>query len=79
MYSSRLLNMVVPMVVSVMGICVFRLGWIWGVYPMNPTRDMLYLSYPISWIMTFAVHFGCYVYLKKKRFSGAITTEGSTK
>ena len=70
---------VVPMVVSVMGICVFRLGWIWGVYPMNPTRDMLYLSYPISWIMTFAVHFGCYVYLKKKRFSGAITTEGSTK
>ena len=37
-------------------------------YPLNPTLTMLYLSYPISWIITFAVHFGCYLWEKKRKF-----------
>ena len=59
---------VAPMIVSVMGICVFRLAWIALAYPFNPTLNMLYLSYPISWIITFAVHMLCYLRLKRRRY-----------
>ena len=59
---------VAPMVVSVMGICVFRILWIVLIYPFNPTLDMLYLSYPISWIITFVVHLVCYFVVRRKRF-----------
>ena len=59
---------IAPMIVSVAGICVLRLAWIAFIYPLNPTLTMLYLSYPISWSITFAVHFGCYLWEKKRKF-----------
>ena len=60
---------VAPMIVSVMGACVFRLFWIAFIYPFNPTLNMLYLSYPISWAITFAVHFICYLVVKRKKYT----------
>ena len=59
---------VAPMIVSVMGACVFRLAWIAFIYPFNPTLNMLYLSYPISWLITLAVHLMCYFHLKRKKY-----------
>lgn len=61
---------VAPMIVSVMGACVFRLLWIAFIYPFNPTLNMLYLSYPISWTITFAVHMVCYGWLKRVKYGG---------
>lgn len=55
---------VAPMIVSVVGICVLRLMWIALIYPFNPTLTMLYISYPISWIVTLAVHTLCYYRVK---------------
>ena len=60
---------VAPMIVSVMGACGFRLFWIAFIYPFNPTLNMLYLSYPISWAITFAVHFICYLVVKRKKYA----------
>ena len=60
---------VTPMIVSVMGACVFRILWIALVFPLDPTRTMLYISYPISWVITFSVHFCCYLYIKRKKYS----------
>jgi putative MATE family efflux protein len=60
---------VAPMIVSVMGACVFRLLWIALIYPFNPTLNMLYLSYPISWLITLSVHLMCYFHLKRKKYS----------
>ena len=62
---------VVPMVVSVVGICVLRLAWIAFIYPFNPTLTMLYISYPISWLITFTVHLICYFRVKRKLLSRA--------
>ena len=62
-------NSVLPMVVSIVGVCVLRIVWILGIFPMNPTLDMLYISYPISWALTFATHFVCYLYVKRKKYS----------
>lgn len=57
---------VLPMVVSVVGACVFRIFWIYAILPLCPTLDMLYYSYPVSWILTGGVHLiCCFVLLKK--------------
>ncbi len=45
----------VPMIISVAGICGMRVVWIYTVFalPAFHTLECLYLSYPISWIITF--------------------------
>lgn len=62
-----------PMIVSIVGVCGFRIFWILVIF-YNYTDfkniedlNMLYISYPISWILTFIAHFGCYLYASKKK------------
>ena len=50
---------VVPMVVSILGACAFRIFWIYVILPLHSTLDMLYISYPVSWILTGGVHLIC--------------------
>ncbi len=57
---------VLPMIVSLMGACAFRILWIWIVMPMSWSLQTLYISYPISWVLTAAVHAICYVIRLKK-------------
>ncbi len=46
-----------PMVVALLGSCVFRIVWVKTVCPLYPTDiRVLYISYPISWIVTASVH-----------------------
>lgn len=58
-----------PTIVSITGICVFRLVWIFTVFEANHTLEILYYSYPISWFITALVNGICLivVYNKKKR------------
>ena len=44
-----------PMIVSLMGACVFRLLWIATVFQVHHTMFVLLLSYPVSWTLTFIV------------------------
>lgn len=61
----------IPMVASVVGTCVVRIGWVYTIFALFPTLEVLYLSYPISWLLTAAAHYiSCiilYRHLKKKR------------
>lgn len=41
-----------PMIISVFGICGIRIIWVYTAFQANRTLDMLYTSYPISWIVT---------------------------
>ncbi len=41
-----------PTVVSIVGICGVRLLWIFLVFPYFKTLESVYISYPISWIIT---------------------------
>lgn len=56
-----------PMIVSLLGSCAFRIVWIYTVCPLFPGEIMaLYISYPISWILTGAVHYlFCFVFYRK--------------
>ena len=56
-----------PMIVSLTGACLFRIVWIYTVFAANPTLNILYISYPISWLLTFAVHLCCYLYILRHR------------
>ena len=52
---------VLPMLVSLTGACLFRIIWIYTIFPKNRTLDTLYISYPISWALTALVHLGCFL------------------
>ncbi len=56
----------VPMVVTVFGTCLLRVVWIGTVYRADPTLVMIYVTYPISWIVTGSVHLLCYFIIKKR-------------
>lgn len=47
-----------PMIVSLMGACIFRILWVLFVFPLDPTLSQLFLSYPVSWVLVLAVNGG---------------------
>lgn len=57
---------VMPMIVSLTGACLFRIIWIFTFFRMDHTLENLYISYPISWALTAAAHFVCFLYVRKK-------------
>ena len=59
---------VVPMIVSLVGACGLRLFWIFTFFklPVFHTPDMLYMTYPVSWILTGFVHILCYLCIRKR-------------
>lgn len=56
-----------PMIVSLLGSCVFRIIWVFTVCPLFPENILaLYISYPISWIVTGGVHYlFCFYFYRK--------------
>lgn len=57
---------VLPMVVSLVGSCLLRLVWIATIFQLFHTTTMLYLSYPVSWILTALVHLACLLVVRHK-------------
>lgn len=59
---------VLPMIVSLIGACGLRLVWLATMFqmPQFHSVQMIYISYPISWIITFAVHVLCFIVIRKK-------------
>ncbi len=43
---------VTSMIISLLGACLLRLVWVWTVFPKMLTLDSIFISYPISWILT---------------------------
>ena len=50
----------VPTTVSLLGACGIRIVWIFTIFRQMGTLDSLYVSYPISWGVTFAAHMLCF-------------------
>lgn len=57
-----------PMVVSLIGVCLFRVVWVSTVFqlPEYHTIETIYYSYPISWSFTFVAHFVTFVIAKSR-------------
>ncbi len=58
---------VLPMVVSVLGVCAFRVFWIFTVFQQHRSLWALYISYPVSWVLTAAVNMVCFMLVRKKQ------------
>lgn len=59
---------VMPTVVALLGVCGFRLLWVFTIFavPQYHTEFMLFLCYPVSWVLTFIVHIICYWFARRK-------------
>ena len=60
---------VMPMIVSLTGACLFRVVWILTIFAADRSLETLYLSYPISWALTFGVHMLCYAFIARKKLN----------
>lgn len=58
---------IMPMLVSLTGACGFRILWIVTVFQWFRSLDTLFISYPISWGLTAAVHMICYFFAIRKK------------
>jgi len=57
-----------PMIIGILFNCVFSVAWIFSIFsiPKFHTPQILFLSYPISWILTFVVQCFVFLYVYKK-------------
>ena len=57
-----------PMIMSLVGACGLRLVWIATVFriPQFHRISTVYLSYPITWVITFIAQLALYFYASKK-------------
>ncbi len=57
-----------PTFVTLTGVCGFRILWIYTFFTLPAFHSLLwlYLSYPISWVLTAAAHAVCYVFVGRK-------------
>lgn len=57
---------VMPMLVSLTGACGLRILWIFTIFQWHRTLMTLYISYPVTWIVTAAAHFICFMIVRKR-------------
>ena len=60
-------NSIAPMIISILGMVVFRIIWIATVFYYNHELWVLYISYPITWVGTGTVHYLSFLYTYKNR------------
>ena len=65
------------MLVSLFGACGLRLIWVFFFLPMQRTLPFLYVSYPLSWGITFLIAVGLFWYLT--RSGGAVLPHAKEK
>lgn len=65
---------IMPMLVSLIGACLFRVVWIYTIFRSYHTLPCLYISYPISWALTFLVHLACFAVVYRRLLAKAEKT-----
>ena len=59
-----------PTILMILGICGVRLTWIWTAFKMFSTLEVIYMCFPLSWIVTSIIlgvyWYKCYRKLMKK-------------
>lgn len=59
---------ILPMLVTLMGACASRLIWLSTVFrlPAYHRIEMVYIVYPLSWVLTATTHLICYFFVSRK-------------
>jgi Na+-driven multidrug efflux pump len=56
----------VSMIISLVGACLLRVIWLMTVFPAYPTLEIIFVSYPITWVVTVTTAFTVIQVLLKK-------------
>ena len=56
----------VPMILSILGTVGTRIVWIFWIFPAHRSLDILFISYPVSWILTILMQVICFWFVRKK-------------
>lgn len=56
----------VPMVISVLGICGLRIFWIYTVFQVYHTPQCLFFSYTVTWVVTFLCQITAFLLVTRK-------------
>lgn len=56
----------VPMILSVVGTVGTRIVWIYVIFPCHRSLDFLFISYPVSWLLTIVMQVICFYFVRKK-------------
>ena len=67
---------VIPMITSIIGACGLRLVWVAAVFPRYHTPACLYISYPVTWIVTALFHFLFLMLVVRKRAFAKVRSNG---
>ena len=57
---------VVPMVISILGVCGLRIFWIYTIFQVYHTPDCLFFSYTVSWVITFLCQMAAFLLVCRK-------------
>lgn len=57
-------DVVIPMLMTLFGVCLLRIAWIFFIVPMNPSIHMVIINYPVTWITTSILFILYYLYKK---------------
>ena len=53
------------MIISLFGVCVFRVVWVFSIFRYVHTLNCLYISYPVSWTLVSLVNIVLYIVIRK--------------
>lgn len=59
-------DVIVPMILTMCGVCLLRILWIAGALKIRPTIPVIIFSYPVTWIITSILFIFYYFYRIKK-------------
>ena len=58
-----------PALVTLIGSCLLRIVWVYTVFRMVPTYEMLLTVYPVSWFITGIIMVAAYYIIRRKLFA----------
>ena len=59
-------DVLIPMIMTMLGVCGFRVFWSVFIVPISPSMELISWSYPVSWALTSACFIVYYRYKMKK-------------
>ena len=57
------------MINSLVGACGFRIFWVMFILPLHRTTEVLFICWPISWVLVMIMNLVCYKVIKKKAYA----------
>lgn len=59
-------DVIIPTLITLGGVCLFRILWLFGALQIRPTLNAIILSYPVTWLTTSILFILYYLYRKRR-------------